>query len=98
LDPVEFVGGEPAGREFRLQSIGGSDVSRITSAPLWQPTASGLCDLPGDGCQHLPVGGSAAAAFDVRDIWSSADRGAFTGGYAAVVEAHGVAFLILTPA
>ena len=39
------------------------------------------------------------ASFSVRDVWAAADRGNFSGSYtAAIVPAHGVVLLILTPA
>lgn len=43
------------------------------------------------------MGVAPTAAFAVRDIWAAADRGVRMGAYSAMVPAHGVAFLVLTP-
>ena len=43
------------------------------------------------------IGAGAGRAYLVRDVWAGADRGAFTGSYAATVPAHSTVFLVLSP-
>lgn len=44
------------------------------------------------------LGANPGASYKVRDIWAASDMGTFTGSYTAMVDAHAVAYLVLTPA
>lgn len=98
----DMIGGVTRGGDFCLDVSGGG-VLEVWAAPLTRGrfavalfNRSPALDTVTVDFSDLP--GNSLGAFSVRDIWAAADRGSFSGGYAAVVEAHGVAFLILTPA